>query len=197
MLKFQDGNNLFFTSDTHFGHKNILTYQPNREFESVDAMNESMIQRWNAKVSPKDIVFHLGDFAFHSPTKAQEILSQLNGKIHLVTGNHDHLKVNRFTPPKGIAASSDMFESIRHYREIRVGKQIIILFHFPIYDWNMTSHGSWHFHGHTHNTYHGEGKILDVGIDATTDLAPFSYEELEFLMKDKQIKYHYENEIKV
>ena len=56
-----DGDRLFFTSDTHFNHTNILQYC-NRPFKIVDQMNETIITNWNNVVEPDDIVFHLGDF---------------------------------------------------------------------------------------------------------------------------------------
>ena len=52
---------IFFTSDHHFGHANIIQFS-NRPFENVEAMNRAMIERWNEKVSPEDEVYHLGDF---------------------------------------------------------------------------------------------------------------------------------------
>ena len=53
----------WFTSDTHFGHKNIIEYCK-RPFSSVEQMNEMLIKKWNNKVKVDDIVFHLGDFSF-------------------------------------------------------------------------------------------------------------------------------------
>ena len=63
-MKFDSSkDNIFFVADTHFFHKNIIKYcsQP---FLSITEMNETLIKNWNSKVSPGDIVFHLGDFAF-------------------------------------------------------------------------------------------------------------------------------------
>ena len=46
------GENLFFTSDTHFFHEGIIKFC-NRPFESVEEMNETLIRNWNETV-PKD-----------------------------------------------------------------------------------------------------------------------------------------------
>ena len=54
---------IWFTSDTHFDHKNIIKYC-NRPFKDIDEMNAELERRWNAVVAPGDRVFHLGDFAF-------------------------------------------------------------------------------------------------------------------------------------
>lgn len=83
-----DGDRLFFTSDTHFNHTNILQYC-NRPFKTVDQMNETIITNWNNVVEPDDVVFHLGDFCLGGAEEWDKILDRLNGRIYLVLGNHD------------------------------------------------------------------------------------------------------------
>ncbi len=80
--------NIFFTSDQHFGHKNIIKFS-NRPFNSVEEMDEMMIQRWNEKVGETDEVYHLGDVGLASSGKLRKILERLNGKIYLIKGNHE------------------------------------------------------------------------------------------------------------
>jgi len=77
--------NIFFTSDHHFGHTNIIKFC-NRPFANVDEMNEELIRRWNEKIAPGDEVYHLGDFALITPEKLNEILDRLNGTIYLIAG---------------------------------------------------------------------------------------------------------------
>ena len=84
--------NVFFTSDTHFYHENIIKYC-NRPFSSVDEMNEKLIEKWNSVVGKNDIVWHLGDFCFGQKDNISKIIPKLNGRINLVMGNHDHQKV--------------------------------------------------------------------------------------------------------
>lgn len=83
----------WFTSDMHFGHENIIKYC-NRPFKSLDDMNTKLINNWNERVKPEDIVYHVGDFCFHSgreggKVKAKVWESKLNGSIYHVYGNHD------------------------------------------------------------------------------------------------------------
>jgi calcineurin-like phosphoesterase family protein len=78
---------LFFTSDTHYGHANVIKYC-NRPFRDVEEMREVLINSWNAAVSPGDTVIHMGDFSFHEREVAS-VLPRLNGTKHLVLGNHD------------------------------------------------------------------------------------------------------------
>lgn len=77
---------IYLISDTHFDHDNIRGYC-GRPFDSVEEMNERMIQNWNRTVKPDDTVFHLGDFSWGNPNK---FLKRLAGKeIIIVKGNHD------------------------------------------------------------------------------------------------------------
>jgi calcineurin-like phosphoesterase family protein len=79
---------IFFISDTHFFHKNIIRFC-DRPFASVEAMNEAMIENWNAAVGVCDTVWHLGDFSFGTHEMQLSIIERLNGEIHIVQGNHD------------------------------------------------------------------------------------------------------------
>lgn len=78
----------FFTSDTHFGHANIIAYCK-RPFASVEEMNDTMIERWNVVVGPGDTVYHLGDFAMGPKALWRSYRERLNGRVVFVMGNHD------------------------------------------------------------------------------------------------------------
>jgi calcineurin-like phosphoesterase family protein len=80
----------YFTADTHFGHSNIIRYCK-RPFLGSDQMTEELIKNWNEMVTPKDTVFHLGDFCLEE-TEFDEFASRLNGKLILIQGNHDSRK---------------------------------------------------------------------------------------------------------
>lgn len=84
---------VFLTSDTHFNHYNIIKYC-DRPFATVEEMNETIIENWNAVVSENDIVWHLGDFGSGDKEEIARLRSQLNGKIYLVMGNHDNNPMN-------------------------------------------------------------------------------------------------------
>jgi calcineurin-like phosphoesterase family protein len=81
---------VYFTSDSHFGHRGILSFshtKPFRPFETIEEHDEKLIENWNSLVGPKDIVFHLGDFCFGK--RNLPIAGRLNGSKRLVMGNHD------------------------------------------------------------------------------------------------------------
>lgn len=152
---------LFFTGDTHFGHKAMA--EKWRNLGGVEEMDELLVDRWNATVSRGDNVYHLGDFSFYPRTKATELLGRLNGNIHLIVGNHD--KIGRI-PTEG-------WTSVRDYRNLKWSQpgerrsQRIVLFHFPIIDWEGVHHGAWHLHGHTHGNLTDDPRMArcDVGVD--------------------------------
>lgn len=145
---------IFFTSDTHFGHWNIVKYC-GRPFKSIEEHDEKLIQRWNNRVGKNDLVYHLGDFCFGSTRKAEEYLDRLNGKKFLIMGNHDRQSVKA----KG-------WEKVTPYHEIKVGTQQIVLFHYRMVVWNRKHYGAWALHGHSHGKLPLSGDYtLDVGVD--------------------------------
>ena len=92
--------NTYVISDTHFGHKNIIKYEPARtsiidkeildEDNLLELSEEKIIENWNSIVKPEDHILHLGDFVLAGTTKIEEYTKRLNGHIHLILGNHDH-----------------------------------------------------------------------------------------------------------
>lgn len=78
---------IFFTSDTHFWHKNIIEYSC-RPYNSIEDMNEDFIDKWNSIVRRGDIIYHLGDFALCDRIKAEFVRDRLVGTIRLIRGNH-------------------------------------------------------------------------------------------------------------
>lgn len=177
---------IFFTSDNHFWHKAIMRFCPDTRLgiQDVDSMNQKMVEIWNSNVSLKDEVFCLGDFSFGSATKTESILQQLNGRIHLIKGNHDHW-INKDT--------EKYFESIQPYHEMKIDGQFVVMFHYPIAEWNRMHHGAFHLYGHVHGGLKLHGRAMDVGIDARPqkDMGLWSWEEIVEQLKDREIVPHH------
>ena len=174
-INLQDDQKVYFTSDLHFFHKGILDFCPNRIKKyggTVPEMNENIIADWNETVNPTDIVFILGDVSFGSITDTADVLSRLNGELHLISGNHceKYLDKKLFTV---------WFKSIQPYLEVQIDRQKICMFHFPILEWSSCHWGSWMLHGHLHGKpteLQKQYKTIDVGVDATDQtLVDFEY----------------------
>lgn len=152
--------NTWFTSDTHFGHKNIIPYSQ-RPFKDVDEMNEVMVQNWNKLVKPGDIVRHNGDFSFQQYEPFKKFIWQLNGQIHLVLGNHDKMIIQH----KNEILKQGKIVTIQHYDELKIGGQMIVLFHYGCRVWNKSHHSSILLYGHSHGSLPPYGKSVDIGVD--------------------------------
>ena len=165
-----DKDNVFFTSDEHYNHKNIIKYC-NRPFKDVDEMNSSMIHRFNVKVPPDSITFHLGDFYLGKNKKEvhNEIISKLNGQHIFLMGSHD----------------SWLDKSKTHeILELRISDTLIVMCHYAMLTWAASHYNSWHLYGHSHGGLTTDGKTLDVGVD-TNDFFPYSIEDIRKQMTHK------------
>jgi calcineurin-like phosphoesterase family protein len=182
----------FYTSDNHFFHKKILDLQRHTRLgSSMEEMHELMIDKWNNQVSENDEVFILGDMFFLGGkqwSKIYSTLDRLKGIKHLIVGNHDH-----FALTVDDTELLKYFYSIQSYKEEKIGDTLICMMHYPIYRWNRQQYGSIHLHGHTHGSYQGEGKILDVGIDnrPNCDMGLWELEEiLDFMINRPVLRHH-------
>ena len=153
----------YYFADTHFNHENIIRLA-NRPFPNVNEMNEHMVTRWNSSVTKKDDIYFLGDFAW---SNENHFFNRLVGKKHLITGNHDFGPTMRCN-----------WASVNNYLELKdnspelaiaFGKHFeVVLFHYPIYEWNKLHKGAIHLYGHVHGkpvTVHPEGQAFDVGAE--------------------------------
>ena len=144
-------NKVWMTGDNHWNHVNVIKYC-NRPFDTVEEMDEALINNWNSVVGKHDTVYHLGDMAFvKKQSDLENIISRLNGHIHWIFGNHDKSHVKK---AKGITWRGD-------YKEIKYSfhddngefkKYKIILSHFPMVTWDRCHSGSIHAHGHCHGS---------------------------------------------
>lgn len=174
----------FFTSDLHFGHAKILEFTP-RPWETVEDMDEGLIEEWNGVVKPADRVFVVGDFSFRNGKDTDTILSRLKGQKFLVQGNHDHSKT---------IAATQRWGWVRQRDTHRIGEDRIVLDHFPMLSWLNMSRGYYHLHGHSHGSLRlpeslQSARIMDVGVDATVKLTgsyrPMAWEEVKEALSNK------------
>ena len=147
---------IFVISDTHFGHKGIITFEKDdgskvREFKSVEEMDETMVENWNKVVRPVDRVYHLGDIVMNR--RCLPILDRLNGKKVLIKRNHDIFKLRDYTP---------YFDDIRAYKVFP--KHMIILSHIPIYAGGLDRFRL-NIHGHLHSNKIDDDRYMNVSVE--------------------------------
>lgn len=196
-MKFENKNKLFFASDLHLHHANVIKHD-GRPFKDVDEMNEELISNWNKVITNDDIVFYLGDISFANFHKTKESVDRLNGKIHFIMGNHDKYKIisrlNRFESISGLL---DIYVKDEDVNDKKIGHyQHIVMCHYPIAAWNRQHHGSWHLFGHTHHNFYTRDnevnnelykrKCLDVGVNGW-GFYPVSYHQVKKEMDTKII----------
>ena len=151
---------IYFTSDLHFGHKNIirLCKEP---FSSIEERDALIIKNWNSTVTSKDFIYVLGDISWYPIEKTCELFSQLKGKIHIIIGNHDSKKILDALLNLGLIVD------YKTYEEFNINKRRFCLFHYPIESWNGRYRNSIHLHGHIHGiNFETARNRYDVGVNA-------------------------------
>lgn len=186
ILRIRQEEKVWFTADTHFGHRNIIRYCQ-RPFATVEEMNETIIDNWNGVVGKDDVVFHLGDFSVGGAAEWTSLIDSLNGRIFLVLGNHDMNNVDQ--------GFMRRFENVSMQMLVSIGKQRIYLNHYPFLCYGGAYRGTWQLFGHVHTCPCNSGldnsrlEMLfptqyDVGVD-NNNFKPVSFEEVEMKIKSQ------------
>jgi calcineurin-like phosphoesterase family protein len=201
-------NNIWFTSDTHYSHSNLVRGTTNwrnehgevpveqvRNFETLEQMNDLMVENINAHVKAKDWLIHLGDWSFGGYDRVKEFRDQINCQnIVLILGNHDH-HIQRDKPNGPLRK---LFTHVAHYEELAISrgsdqdKNKIVLCHYPIISWNNMHHGSYMLHGHQHlkgDKRFGHGRRMDVGLCGSEDFGfrPYHIQEILDTLKNRTL----------
>lgn len=177
---------IFFTSDTHFGHKRIIT-DGGRAFATLEGHDEALIKNWNAIVGPKDTVYHLGDFSLCNRAHRVECFHALKGHKRFVEGNHDDGLQELVNAWEVITKSYDAMW-LGRLHTFKMDNLRAELCHFPLEVWDRKHYGTFHLHGHSHDHCNTQPnwRRLDVGVDAAFRLLgayrPFSWDEIKALM---------------
>ena len=180
---------IWFTSDHHFGHENIIKYC-NRPFDTVEEMDTKLIDNWNMVVEPSDTVYHLADFTLGNAKLAQSYFSRLNGSINILSNSWHH--DGRWLP--GDYFSNSYTEVIKlppmvvlEIPQCKGYPIAITLCHYPLERWDRKHYGSIHLHGHCHGKLPRSPFRIDVGVDAQ-DYCPVSLSDvLEMVGMGKRI----------
>jgi len=196
-LYIENKDKLYFTSDPHYGHANIIKFC-NRPFNSFQEMNDILINNWNNIIREDDLCFILGDFSMWGKQAWNNILDRLMGRKILIMGNHDK---DKNIPIERFEIVTDGFLNIRVKDDDKdKDGQRITLCHYPMLSWYQSHKGSWQLFGHWHNkkvreaienvevaTYVKEEHLYmdktrwnqyDVGVDGN-NFTPISYLEVK------------------
>ena len=199
-INLKPGQRIWFTSDTHYDHKNICRATTawkdfedmTRDFSSLDRMNDELVFWINQRVAQDDILFHLGDWSFNGFDNIRKFRERIVCQnIHLILGNHDHhIERNKDN-------IQSIFSSVNEYLSLDVKWQgkgkfehaRFVLFHYPIASWNGMNDGVIHLHGHVHlppQQRLAAGKAMDVGVDGNA-MEPISMEDVLRIMHKQPI----------
>lgn len=168
----------FYISDTHFGHYNLMVHSRTM-FKTVEEMDTTIIKNWNQTVKAKDHVYILGDFCWLTANETYKILKKLNGKKHLIVGNHDKQIIRN---PECLK----MFESIDVIKTISDQGKRIVLCHYPLAEWDGYFRGSYHFFGHIHankNESYIYMKNVERAYNVGADVLNFTPRKFEDVVK--------------
>ena len=162
-----DSENLFFTSDLHFHHANILKFC-SRPYENVDEMNQAIIDNWNDIVPKNGKVMLLGDVSWKGKYWTEHLLDQLNGYIYFIKGNHDKDWVDEYFEKRSGKIYDQLILKMTDVDD--GGIKILHLTHYPLLEWYQSQRGGINIHGHCHGNNDEFDKYntrrIDVGLDS-------------------------------
>ena len=199
MIKIDKDRKVWIISDTHYGHTNIcrgitkwrlpdgsVPVSQTRDFETMNEMNDTIINNINSVVGQDDVLIHLGDWSFGGFENIKKFRDRIVcEEIHLILGNHDHhIENNR-------EGCQELFASVNHYTKLMYKYDTIVLMHYPIDSWDGLNKGHIHLHGHCHlpqQKVFGKGRRMDVGIDGNMFFMPYSLDNVVKIVKMRDIR---------
>jgi calcineurin-like phosphoesterase family protein len=175
---------MWVTADPHFFHEKIMGYM-DRPFDSVEEMNEAIIEKWNNRIGENQAVYLLGDVGFHVKddiAPLATLLARLKGRIHLIIGNHDDSMLKW---------KLDRWESVDHMKYVKFNKQKYFMTHYAMRTWRGSHRGTFQLYGHSHCQMPDSGmRQMDVGVDGN-DFSPWHFDEIYDKLKDRPFRDHH------
>ena len=168
---------VYITSDSHYAHSNccrgISTWKSGfRDFDTLEQMNNAIVDNINDRVSENDTLYHLGDWSFGGVENVEIFRKRIICKnIHLIYGNHDE-NIMKDTGLQSLFSSTD------HVFTGYIGKTFFHLSHYAHRVWPKSHKGSIHLYGHSHGSIPDFSKSMDVGVDCHPEFRPFHINEV-------------------
>lgn len=180
---------IYFSSDWHLGHSNILKYD-NRPFKTIDEMDNAIILNATSILGKGDTLYYIGDFCFTKDNNTAEghmkALALTGADLIFIRGNHDNKIIRKLYSKYGIYLGEQFM--------ISCYDQDIVLNHYAMRVWNKSHNGSWHLYGHSHDTleYEAWGKSMDVGVQSAYrikgEYTLFSFEDIKSILSTRSQK---------
>ena len=198
MIKIDNNRKVWLVSDSHYGHKNIcrgvtswrlpdgsIPISQTRDFNTIEQMNETIVNNINSVVGQDDVLIHLGDWSFSGVENIKKFRDRILCKeIHLILGNHDtNIEKNRDNV-------QELFTSVSHYTKLIYKFKTFVLSHYPIQSWDGLNKGHIQLHGHVHlptNLRFGKGKKMDVGMDGHPTFGVYDIDDIIRIMDKREI----------
>lgn len=187
---------IFYIADIHFGDERIFN-KCSRPFKNSLDYEQELCRRWNSKVNNNDTVYVLGDLAQDELLSVTDIFKKLNGKKHLLLGNHDEKLI-------GSIKQSNVFETIDFIKLIDDNHRKVCVCHYPLMDWIEFNRGGFHVYGHVHNKtieqgqayaqikeYYKDKPAFNAGVDVI-GFEPVTLDEM-IMLKEKHTNEPYIN----
>lgn len=176
-------HDIWFTSDTHYGHRNIIEYC-GRPFSSIEEMDETLIERWNKVVKPGDVVYHLGDLMMGQNMRERltVLRRRLKGTPFLIRGNHDR--------GAGVYLDAGFMGSFKEWK-LYLGNPedgpIHLRHHPPARPTSDFGQYRMMLCGHIHEKWKQKGKLVNVGVDQW-DFTPVHLDTLLALTSEAHLR---------
>lgn len=194
----------YFTSDLHFGHKNIIKFC-NRPFKDVDEMNYELVRKYNNVVKPEDTCYFLGDLGKLRFEDFRDVINSMNGNKIMVLGNHDKGTLSflnlgfQAVMLNGCMIVENKFLTFSHYPLIGVKREDTSMYKGREHEnwyreditkklgYGVSDFGQFHVHGHLHAPNSGrakviEGRQMDIGVDGNNYM-PVSLGKISKIMR--------------
>lgn len=176
----------WFTSDQHWFHGNILRFTDKNEnlirpgFDSLEHMNEYMINKWNSVVSSEDKVYHLGDIIMRDNRKYfDQVMPRLNGTKVIIKGNHDLAKLDVY---------ADYFKDVRSEVHMKTHEGDMVIFtHRPIFlgEHHFEGKSVWNVHGHIHQNILEDQRYINICVEHW-DYTPITWDKIQEIIKERK-----------
>lgn len=203
---------IYFSSDFHYNHKNIVagiseweSKNGCRDFETLEEHNTTLVNNINAVVGEDDTLYFLGDWSFGGKDTVRRFREQIVCRdIILICGNHDH-HIRNNQPWEDGVRPQDLFTSVHESLQVKINRKTINMYHYSCRVWDKSYKGSWMLYGHSHGSlpeytqqtadeqwvgddmYVRTFKTMDVGIDTHPEFRPYSMSELVDIMEQRNV----------